>query len=141
MKVRMIFRQVQRVPFEKLYLVKELDKKMDEAGAAIGFPVPKRYRAFSSAEMSQTRVQEREFESVADFGRAMEKWAEDETCQRLEIEKKNYMEWERNELYYVDDPDDLIMPWLQMAAEKEVTKKYEVNENFVMPKDQPNYKG
>ncbi len=141
MKVRMIYRQVQRVPFEKLYPVRELDKKLEEAEARLGFPKPKRYRAFSSGEMSQTRVQEREFESVADFGRAMAKWAEDETCQRLEIEKKNYMEWERNELYYADDPDDPVIPWIQMAAEKEPTRKYEVNENYLMPKDQDAYKG
>lgn len=141
MKVKMIYRQVQRIPFEKLYPVRELDKKMDEAEAKIGFPKPRRCRAFSSGEMSQTRIQEREFESVADFGCAMAKWAEDESCQRFEIEKKNYVEWERNELYYVDDPGEPVMPWIQMAAEKDVTKKYEVNENFVMPKDQPTYNG
>lgn len=141
MKVRMIYRQVQRISFEKLYLIRELDKKMDIAEEKLGFPKPKRCRSFSGGEMSQTRVQEREFESVADFGRAMARWAECEECQRFEIEKKNYIEWERNELYYADDPDDPVMPWIQMAAEQNPVNTYEVNENFVMPKDQLAYKG
>lgn len=141
MRVRMLYRQVQRVPFEKLYLVRELDKKMDEAEGKLGFPRPRRCRSFTSGEMSQTRVQEREFSSVADFGRLMAAWAEDETCQRLEVEKKNYMEWERNELYYVDDPAEPVVPWLQMAAEQEPKRTYEINEDYLMPKEQKNYRG
>ena len=135
MKIRMLYRQVQRIPFEKLYPVRELDKLIDQEEGKLGFPKPKRYRSFTSGEMSQTRIQERELDSVAAFGKAMALWAEDEACQRLEIEKKNYVEWERNELYYVDDPQDPVIPWIQMAAEKNETKKYEVNENFVMPKN------
>ncbi len=141
MKIRVMYRQVQRIPFEKLYPVRELDKELDREEGRIGFPKPKRYRMFSGGEQSQTRVQEREFETVSDFSRAMALWAEDEKCQRLEIEKKNFMEWERCELYYVDDPEDPVIPWIQMAAEKNITRQYEVNENYKMPKDQETYKG
>ncbi len=133
MKQKVLYRQVQGIPFEKLYTVRELDKKMDDAMEKIGFPRPRRYRSFTSPEMSQTRVQEREFAGFVEFSKAINAWANDEDCQRFEIEKKNYVEWERAELYYYDDPDELTVPWLQMAAEKEPTVQYTVNENYTMP--------
>lgn len=136
MKVRILYRQTQEIPFEKWLQELELERKTDIEEARLGHPLPRRYRAFTGTNHANIRVHEREYESIEEWGRMFEEWSEDEECQKLEVERHNYYTWEKEELYFVDDPNEPIMPWIQMAAEKEVTKQYEVNENYLMPKDQ-----
>ncbi len=141
MKVKVCYRQTQEIPFDKWLQELELEKKTDIEEARLGHPVPRRYRLFTGSQNSQIRVHEREYDSIEEWGRMFEEWAEDEECQKIEVERHNFYIWEKEEIYFVDDPNEPMMPWLQMAAEKEVTTKYEVNPNYKMPKDQANYKG
>jgi len=141
MKIKILYRQVQEIPFDKWMQQLELERKTDIEEARLGHPLPRRYRMFAGGEKSQTRVHEREYESIAEWGRMFEEWAEDEACQKLEVERHNYYNWEREEIYYVDDPNSPTIPWMQMAAEREITEKYKINENYKMPKDQSTYNG
>ena len=67
------------------------------------------------------------------------KWKTEDIFSSDEEWEKCYI-WERREILYVDDANDPVMPWLQMAAESERTVKYTVNPNYKMPKEQENYK-
>lgn len=105
--MRIVYRQIQNIPFEMWMKELELEHIPDEEEARLGHPMPKRYRYYSGGENSQTRVHERVYEDFEQFGRLFEEWAEDETGQKLEIERHNYYNWEREELYLIDDPADV----------------------------------
>ena len=102
-----MYRQTQKIPFEKWLQELELERKTDDEEARLGHPLPRRYRYYSGAERSQTRVHERVYEDFEVFGRMFEAWADDETCQKIEVERHNFYEWEREELLYVDEPVDI----------------------------------
>lgn len=105
--MRFMYRQTQKIPFEKWLQELELERKTDNEEARLGHPLPRRYRYYSGAERSQTRVHERVYEDFEAFGRMFEAWADDETCQKIEVERHNFYEWEREELLYVDEPVDI----------------------------------
>lgn len=105
--MRIVYRQTQEIPFEKWLQELELERKTDDEEARLGHPLPRRYRYFSGAEHSQTRVHERVYEDFENFGKMFEAWADDEVCQKLEVDRHNYYIWEREELLYIDDPIDV----------------------------------
>ena len=105
--MRIVYRQTQNIPFEKWMQQMELERKTDEEEARLGHPTPRRYRMFSGAECSQTRVHIRAYDNFEVFGKLFEAWAEDEIGQQLEIERHNFYNWEREELLFIDDPIDV----------------------------------
>lgn len=105
--MRIVYRQTQEIPFEKWLQEIELEQKTDQEESRLGHPLPRRYRLWCGAEHSQTRVHERVYEDMVAFGKMFEVWADDEVCQKLEVERHNYYVWEREELYYIDDPIDV----------------------------------
>ena len=105
--MKFMYRQTQEIPFEKWLQELELERTTDEEEARLGHPLPRRYRYFSGAEHSQARVHERIYEDFESWGRMFEEWADDEVCQKLEVERHNYYNWEREEILLVDDPIDV----------------------------------
>jgi hypothetical protein len=141
MKIRMLYRQIQEVPAEHRAQQAALEHRSDLAALRLGMPLPTRFRPFTGNMTVNTRIHEREFESVADLTRLLEAWFTDAECGRLDEEWSHIVNWEKREIYYVDDFNDPVMPWIQMAAEQGKTLPYVVNPNYRMPKEQPNYKG
>ena len=140
MKIRILYRQIQEVPVENREKQKEMEHESDLAALRLGIPLPTRYRPFTGNMNSRIRIHEREFESIADFAKLHETWLNDPECKKIDEEWEKCYIWERREILYVDDANDPVMPWLQMAAESERTVKYTVNPNYKMPKQQENYK-
>ena len=136
MKIRILYRHIQEVPYENAEKQKELEHRSDLAALRLGIPLPTRYRPFLGEQRSNIRVHEREYESIADFTRLHEVWEKDEECQEIHRQWQKVYNWERREVYYVDDPNDPIIPWIQMAAEQGKTIRYVVNPNYKMAKDQ-----
>ena len=85
----------------------ELEKATDDNESALGHPLPKRYRMFSGAEHSQTRVHIRAYDDFEHYGQLVEQWAEDRIGQEQEVERHNFYIWEREELLFIDDPIDV----------------------------------
>lgn len=137
----MLYRQIQEVPVKNKGKQAELEHRSDLAALRLGIPLPARYRPFTGNMTANTRIQEREFESVGDLTRLLEAWFTDLECQKIDEEWSHYINWEKREIYYVDDFSDPVIPWIQMAAEQEETQAYVVNPNYKMPKEQENYKG
>ena len=140
MKIRILYRQIQEVPVENREKQKEMEHESDLAALRLGISLPTRYRPFTGNMNSRIRIHEREFESIADFAKLHETWLNDPECKKIDEEWEKCYIWERREILYVDDANDPVMPWLQMAAESERTVKYTVNPNYKMPKEQENYK-
>lgn len=136
MKIRILYRHIQEVPYENAEKQKELEHRSDLAALRLGIPLPTRYRPFLGEQRSNIRVHEREYESIADFTRLHEVWEKDEECQEIHRQWQKVYNWERREVYYVDDPNDPIIPWIQMAAEQGRTIRYVVNPDYKMAKDQ-----
>ncbi len=136
MKIRILYRHIQEVPYENAEKQKELEHRSDLAALRLGIPLPTRYRPFLGEQRSNIRVHEREYESIADFTRLHEVWEKDEECQEIHRQWQKVYNWERREVYYVDDPNDPIIPWIQMAAEQGKTIRYVVNPDYKMAKDQ-----
>lgn len=136
MKIRILYRHIQEVPYENAEKQKELEHRSDLAALRLGIPLPTRYRPFLGEQRSNIRVHEREYESIADFTRLHEVWEKDEECQEIHRQWQKVYHWERREVYYVDDPNDPIIPWIQMAAEQGKTIRYVVNPDYKMAKDQ-----
>lgn len=141
MKIRMLYRQVQEVPAENKKKQAELEHRSDLAALRLGIPLPVRYRPFTGNMTVNTRIHEREYESVGELARMQTLWQQDEECRRIDEEWSHILNWEKREIYYVDDPSDPIIPWIQMAAEQGRTIPYVVNPDYKMPKEQENYKG
>ena len=141
MKLRILYRVIQEVPVDKRGLQKEFEHRSDLLSLKMGIPLPVRMRPFTGPQTNLIRVHEREFESVADFCKLMQKWFDSPECQALDEAWEKCYNWEKREILYADDPRDPVTPWLQMAAEKEPVIRYVVNPDYKMPKDQPNYRG
>ena len=123
--MKVMYRQTQRIPFEKWLQELELERKTDDEESSLGHPLPRRYRYFSGAEHSQTRVHERVYDDFEKWGQLFEDWSEDEVCQQLEVERHNYYVWEKEELFYVDDPVDLEQLKNELKAQgKKIADKY-----------------
>ena len=68
--LKILYRSLQEIPPEKWMEKLELEAQTDAAEAALGYPLPRRLRPLFSAEHSHSvRVEERVFESYADFGK------------------------------------------------------------------------
>ena len=138
MKIRVLFRQIQQVSVENREKQAELEHRSDLACIRLGLPLPQRLRPFTGSMDSRIRVSEREYESIADFTRLHVLWKSDPECINLDEEWEKCYDWQKQEILYVDDGRDPIIPWIQMAAEREKTVKYTVNPNYVMPSEWKN---
>lgn len=136
MKIRILFRQIQQVPACNAEKQREMEHRSNLAAVRLGMPLPTCYRPFTGNMDSRVRIFEREYRSIADFTRLHVVWKQDEECQQLEKEWQHCYDWRRQEILYVDDSSDPIIPWIQMAAEKEKTMRYAVNSNYKMAQDQ-----
>ncbi len=105
--MRIVYRQTQEIPFEKWMQELELERATDENEGKLGHPLPKRYRMYSGAEHSQTRVHIRAYDDFEHFGELFEQFAEDKIGQEMEVERHNFYVWEREELLFIDDPIDV----------------------------------
>lgn len=112
--MKIMYRQIQEVPTELWAQKLEIERRADEAEARAGHPVPRRYRAAFGSLNTQTRVSEREYASIAEWGRLFEEWLQNEELQALEAERQKYFTWEREELFYVDDSDSPTPLWMNM---------------------------
>ena len=116
--MRIVYRQTQEIPFDKWMQELELERRTDIEEVRLGHPTPKRYRMFSGAEHSQIRVHERAYDDFGAYGKMFEEWAEDEECQKIEIDRHNYYVWEREELLFIDDPIDVEALRKELEAQK-----------------------
>ena len=108
--MRIVYRQLQEIPFEKWMQEIELERHTDENEGSLGHPLPKRYRMFSGGEHSQIRVHIRAYDNFEHYG------------QKDEVVRHNFYNWEREELYFIDDPID-VEPLKAELAEIERRKK------------------
>lgn len=123
--MRFMYRQTQEIPFEKWLCELELERKTDREEGRLGHPLPRRYRYFSGAEHSQTRVHERVYDDFENYGKLFEAWADDEECQKTEVERHNFYNWEREELLSVDEPVDIEKLKAELtAAGREIARIY-----------------
>lgn len=136
MKIRVLLRQIQEIPYENHLRQRELEHRSDLAALRLGIPLPTRYRPFLGEQQTNVRIHEREYDSIAEFFRLHDLWERDPECQEIQQQWQQVYCWERRELYYVDDTSDPIIPWIQMAAEQGRTIRYVVNPNYQMAKDQ-----
>lgn len=133
MRIRILFRQIQQVPSENSQKQSELEHRSDLACLRIGIPLPMRMRPFTGNMDSRIRISEREYDSIANFTHLHVLWEIDEECQQIAKEWAQCYDWQRQEILYVDDVRDPIIPWIQMAAEQDKTIRYTVNPNYTMP--------
>lgn len=136
MKIRILFRQIQQVPACNAGKQRELEHRSDLAAVRLGLPLPQRYRPFTGNMDSRMRIHEREYRSIADFTRLHVLWAQDPECQQIAAEWEQCYDWQRQEILYVDDNNDPIIPWMQMAAEQGRTVRYTVNPDYRMAAEQ-----
>jgi hypothetical protein len=83
--MRIVYRQLQEIPFEKWMQEIELERHTDENEGSLGHPLPKRYRMFSGGEHSQIRVHIRAYDNFEHYGELFEAFMEDETGQKDEV--------------------------------------------------------
>ncbi len=133
MKIRILFRQVQKVSSQNQEKLAQLEHRSDLACVRMGIPLPVRMRPLVGAMELNMRISEREFRSIADYTRLYAAWQNDEECRQIDKEYQECCESQRQEILYVDDNNDPIIPWIQMAAEQGKTIKYTVNPNYTMP--------
>lgn len=118
--MRILYRLVQEVPAELWEEKIEQERLSDEAEAAAGHPLPRRYRAMFGAESSHIRVSEREYESFVEFAKGMEDFMNPEneyhdSLHNMEARRRQFITWEREELYYVDSGEP-VPAWMQKTA-------------------------
>ncbi len=130
-EVKILYRQVQEV-FPDRWLEKlELERRMDEAEAALGYPLPRRLRPLFTAEHSHSvRVEERVFDSYADFGRKLTERAQDPCLQELDAKRRDILRWERCELFYVDSGVP-VPRWMQAISRKPISEENMKQANIV----------
>lgn len=117
MSVAIMYRQVQQVPAAAWPAFLDLEKRMDEAERKLGYPMPRRYRSMFGGESSNTRVCVRIFESYGEFGRLLSERFLNDELQKLDAEKLNMIEWDRDELYYLDSGAP-VPRWMQAISRK-----------------------
>ena len=117
MSVAIMYRQVQRVPASAWAELPALEQRMDEAEAAAGYPLPRRYRSMFGGEASHTRVNTRIFESYGAFAALLAGRCQNDGLQRLDAEIYRLIEWERDELYYLDSGAP-VPRWMQAISRK-----------------------
>lgn len=117
MALAIMYRQVMRVRPGAWPQFLDLEQRMDAAEEAAGHPLPRRYRALLGGEAVDTRVCCRIYESYADFARLMAQRHFDPLLQQLDAEKFTLVEWDRDELYYLDSGSP-VPRWMQSISRK-----------------------
>ena len=117
MALAIMYRQVMRVRPGAWAKLLDVERRLDAAEARAGHPLPRRYRALFGGEAADTRVCSRIYESYADFAALLAKRYFDEELQRLDAEKYCLLEWERDEMYYVDSGSP-VPRWMQSISRK-----------------------
>ena len=117
MALAIMYRQVMRVRPGAWAKLLDVERRLDEAEARAGHPLPRRYRALFGGEAADTRVCSRIYESYADFAALLAKRYFDEELQKLDAEKYCLLEWERDELYYLDSGSP-VPRWMQSISRK-----------------------
>ena len=117
MSVAIMYRQVRQVPAAAWQKYLDLEKRMDAAEAQAGYPLPRRYRAMYGGEPSNTRICVRIFESYATFGQLLAERFRNDTLQRLDAELLCTVDWDRDELYYLDSGAP-VPRWMQAISRK-----------------------
>lgn len=113
-----MYRQIQEIRPGMWQQQFALERKTDDVESGAGHPVPSRYRAFAAGALdSQLRVHQRVYPSIADWGRFFEEWTTHESMQALEVERRQFYTWEREELLYVDLPGAAPIRWMQLISE------------------------
>ena len=117
MALAILYRQVMRVRPACWTQYLDVERRMEEAELRAGHPTPRRYRALFGGEAADTRVLTRIYESYAEFAALLAKRYFDDALQRLDAEKYRLLEWERDELYYVDSGSP-VPRWMQSISRK-----------------------
>lgn len=117
MAFAIVYRQVQQVPAARWTDFLELEKRIAIVEAEAGYPAARRYRAMFGGESSNTRVYSRIFESYADFAKLLAERFLDDELAKLDAEKLNLIDWERDELYYLDSGSP-VPRWMQAISRK-----------------------
>lgn len=113
-----MYRQIQQIRPGKWKEQFELEHKTDVVESAAGHPLPTRHRAFAAGDLdSQLRIHQRVYPSIGDWGRFFEEWTTHEEMQALEIERRQFYTWEREELLYVDLPGEPPIRWMQIMVD------------------------
>lgn len=99
MKLRILFRVIQEVPVENRELQKKYEHQSDLCALRLGMPLPERMRPFTGLQTNLIRVHEREFESIANFCKLMQKWYDDPECQELDANWEKCYNWENVKFY------------------------------------------
>lgn len=117
MAVAIVYRQVLQVPAANWTEFLALEKRMAVAEAKAGYPTPRRYRSMFGGESSNTRVYTRIFESYGEFAKLLAERFLDDKLAKLDAERLNLIEWDRDELYYLDS--GMPVPrWMQAISRK-----------------------
>jgi len=129
--LKILYRHVREVPANKWKEMLELERLTDAAEAEMGYPVPRRLRSLFSAEHSHTvRVEERVFDSYADFGAKLEQRHQNKELMKLDAQRRKLIKWEREELFYVDS--GMPVPrWMQTVSRKKMTAEEMKEANIV----------
>ena len=117
MALAIMYRQVMRVRPGAWSRFLDMEQRLDEAEAKAGHPLPRHYRALFGGEAADTRVTARIYESYADFAKLLAQRYFDEELQKLDAEKYCLLEWERDELYYLDSGSP-VPRWMQSISRK-----------------------
>lgn len=123
MSVAVMYRQVIKVPATAWPEFRRLENEMEQAELEAGHPAPRRYRPFVGAESFSTRVYTRIYDSYAEFASLLAQRYQSETLQKLDAKKYNMIEWERDELYYVDSGAP-VPRWMQAVSRKPFEPEY-----------------
>ena len=129
--LRILYRSIQEVPAEKWMQKLALEKQADDAEAALGYPLPRRLRPLFSPEHSHTvRVEERVFDSYADFAAKIAARNFHPELKALDDRRRALVKWEREELFYVDS--GMPVPrWMQAVSRKSMTAEEMKQANIV----------
>ena len=129
--IKVLYRHVQEVPADRWMEKLELERQTDEAEARLGYPLPRRLRSLFSSEHSHTvRVEERVFDSYADFGAKLEQRHRTPELMALDARRRSLIRWEREELFYVDS--GMPVPrWMQAVSRRSMTPEEMKEANIV----------
>lgn len=129
--VKILYRHVQEIPANKWKEKLELERRTDALEAELGYPMPRRLRSLFSTEHSHTvRVEERVFDSYADFGKKLEERHRNQQLMELDAKRRSIIKWEREELFYVDS--GMPVPrWMQAVSRRPMTAEEMKEANIV----------
>jgi len=129
--LKILYRQVQEVPANKWMEKLALERRIDEEEAKLGYPMPRRMRPLFSTEHSHSvRVEERVYDSYADFGKKLEERGRNATLQALDAQMRSLVKWERNEMFYVDSGSP-VPRWMAAVSRRPMTAEEMKQANIV----------